>query len=875
MNRLSPLVVGLLVVAGLPPASGATGGPTTSGGSAGMASVTNSSTQDNIVGSSSDSSENCSVVTGNETDPAPPDPGEREIGDVTAQPWFEDATIAANATGNGTYAGTITIDRSKLIDSITLTLTLVSWRGSRIENQTVTISPTGPNASPTRTVEYRPGGAPSYLELQVNGQYVTDRLYSSAETLKGVVDTNLSVTEQSAGTVTGTVSVTFDRGRLSRPVELWVGLETRNGSPKRRWSKITPVPPNSSDSTRLVTKTVRGEFATPGHLVASAQVQGPRRPVDIWHDPSPSTSPGYRDPPGTPIPDVGTLDWNGTRNGLEPSTIAVLFARDDEGGYINQSSFQQTYGKERPPVMETANGSDWPYSQPPGTARTWTRNDFAELEAGDRETSVAPASTETTDGTYIKDAHATIFAAQPSTLLHRSPGNSQLYIAPNGSLWGLADYRAVAPATAIPSDPDPGDRRRLGCVAGTDIEVRFRQDGRITNRTGDQTPRFNYSFEGSGMTDRRLTLEAEISATVKARTDVYRCRNETDGPDDANESQCFWEAGPVRNDTETVTVEETLSATVYRLRARVTNATYPSGEEGVAVYYSGPWSSVSLTADEQSDVRGVWRYFTGHRREWGVLARYQTTGEDDYYHSPALPVQVHAYPSRIGPRPDDPSTDIIDTWGNTRRSPSGFGRTIGLEPVEPRYTATWGMAVRAPTVDPSAVTVQGIVNGTNSSVQSDRRQQQSIRRANLSMAIIATNESGAVVEVTLRDAETGSPIVLADPPSGSPFRPVDTGESRDGSIVVDGKQVETDESGTARVFVTDPGHIEARYEPDLWIDADPAYASDGASVQWTPQNSIWYWFELALDLFLLVVLPVGIVWYLGVQLGKMLGYERQ
>jgi len=130
-------------------------------------------------------------------------------------------------------------------------------------------------------------------------------------------------------------------------------------------------------------------------------------------------------------PRPGTED-----NGLTENESATLWSRDADN-YIGQEEYRQRYGDERTSIHQLANGTDITFKRPPATAATWTRNDFADLEAGGPDTSVHPPHAALEDGVFIEDAHATVFAVQPSTRGHLESGEKPLYIAPKGTVRGF------------------------------------------------------------------------------------------------------------------------------------------------------------------------------------------------------------------------------------------------------------------------------------------------------------------------------------------------------------------------------------------------------------------------------------------------------
>jgi len=156
-------------------------------------------------------------------------------------------------------------------------------------------------------------------------------------------------------------------------------------------------------------------------------------------------------------PRPGTED-----NGLTENESATLWSRDADN-YISQETHRQRYGENRSAIHQVANGTDITFKRPPATAATWTRNDFEDLDAGGAETSVHPSHADLEDGIFIEDAHATIFAVQPSTRGHLESGETPLYIAPNGTMRasstiGFVSRTEVPPGTRLLTGRSPSTR---------------------------------------------------------------------------------------------------------------------------------------------------------------------------------------------------------------------------------------------------------------------------------------------------------------------------------------------------------------------------------------------------------------------------------
>ncbi|GAA0216222.1 hypothetical protein GCM10009000_033710 [Halobacterium noricense] len=544
-------------------------------------------------------------------------------------------------------------------------------------------------------------------------------------------------------------------------------------------------------------------------------------------------------------PRPGTED-----NGLTENESATLWSRDADD-YISQEAYQERYGESRTAMQQLANGTDITFKRPPATAATWTRNDFEDLNAGGSDTSIHPPHASLEDGVYIEDAHATIFAVQPSTRGHLESGETPLYIAPNGTMRGFVDYRV-----RVPNGSSSGNRTVEWSLTNHEVdEVRLINDGTtIVEQEGSHTPALEYQIEDDWSTT--LTLEAEIDVRLKKTVRIDR-GDETDVD--------------VTYQTESLNVTDSIDVEIYDLTAYPYYAEYPNGDAGVAIFQSRPWQGYTLTENGSARVRGVWRFYTARNTNWDTLVQSSRTGSSTVQ-SNAIPVYVHAYPSRIGPRaePVRDGPEIIDTWGTDRPSPVGtLGENINIEIVNQTYTTTYGLAVRAETVDREDLHVAGIVRGVNASIVApDSGSERQLRRSNLSVEVIQQNQSQATLRIELRDNQTGTPIGLG---GGGRRYPIGGG-ARNGYITIADQRVETNASGVAIVTVEQPGIYTARYHPGSWLGHNPAYVSDTATARWHPLGTIEGWFALFVEVGW-QLLPFFVMFYAGKRLLRMLGPE--
>ena len=544
-------------------------------------------------------------------------------------------------------------------------------------------------------------------------------------------------------------------------------------------------------------------------------------------------------------PRPGTED-----NGLDENESATLWSRDADAS-MNESEYRQRYGENRTAIHQLANGTDITFKRPPATAATWTRNDFEDLEAGGSDSSVHPLNASLEDGVFIEDAHATVFAVQPSTRGHLESGETPIYIAPNGTMRGFVDYRV-----RVPNGSTSGNTTIDWSLTNHEIEeVRLKNDGEtIAETDGSHTPAIEYQIGDDWSTT--LTLEAEVHVQLKKTTRIDR-GNQTD----VN----------VVYRTETRNVSDSIDVEIYDLSAYPYYAEYPNGDSGVAIFQSRPWQGYTLTDDGNASVRGIWRFYTARNTNWETLIRSNRTDSTEVA-SDAIPVYVHAYPSRIGPRAEPIRTgpEIIETWGTSRPSPAEtIGENVNIEVVNQSYTTTHGVAVRAENVDEEALRVAGIVRGVNASiVEPDAGSERQLRRSNLTVEVLQRNETQATLRIELRDNQTGAPIILEDSARWYPIG----GSTRDGYITVAEQRVETNTSGVAIVTIDQPDIYTVKYHPGSWLGHNPAYVSNTATARWHPLGTIDGWFALLFEVGWQLI-PFFVMFYVGRRLLRMLGPE--
>jgi len=542
-----------------------------------------------------------------------------------------------------------------------------------------------------------------------------------------------------------------------------------------------------------------------------------------------------------------------TSSSLNESEEATLWARQSADQYVNDTKYRDAYDENRTTVHQVANGTDLTFTKPPSTAKRWTRYAHGTFDPGDQRTSRYPPTANTTNGTYIKDAHGTVFAVSPSTYAHVAPEDQRYYVPTEGRVLGAVDYRVEAP----PTETDEDTRVTWRLDSSEISETRLYANGEeLTNGSGSHRPDLAYSTDAAS----NLTLEADIEATL------VREVHSIDGPENETESlQSRTTVG------ETVTVSDSIEVELYDLRATAHYAEYPNGETGASIYQTEPWQGYTLDEEGRTEVRGVWRFFTARNPDWDTLVE-STSTTTDRVDSNALPVFVHAYPSKLGPRtkPEYAGPTILRTWGQQQASPvDSLPDNVTVDIVSSAYRPTYGLAVRTRTLDQDALTVHGIIRGTEATIIEQLDDDRSLQESQLTASIVSENETGVTVLLTLEDAETSDPIVLADDDRISPI----ADREREGYIEIDGQRVKTNATGEAVVHLTEQGVYTARYEPASWLESYPVYAGDSATVRWHALGTIDGWINL-FTRFGLLLAPFAVMWYAGRRLGLLLRWRQ-
>jgi len=124
------------------------------------------------------------------------------------------------------------------------------------------------------------------------------------------------------------------------------------------------------------------------------------------------------------------------------------------------------------------------------------------------------------------------------------------------------------------------------------------------------------------------------------------------------------------------------------------------------------------------------------------------------------------------------------------------------------------------------------------------------------------------LQIELRDAETGAPIMLESPFDDPRFSLIGAA-SRQGYITIGDQQVRTNAAGIAEVTVHQPGIYTAEYHPGSWRSHSPAYMGDTATETWHPLATPTGWFTLLVDIIRYAI-PFAVALYAAKRIGSFL-----
>jgi hypothetical protein len=497
---------------------------------------------------------------------------------------------------------------------------------------------------------------------------------------------------------------------------------------------------------------------------------------------------------GSAVPDDGP-DY-----GVNNSTFQRLWSEDADNDNLSADDFDDANVSSRAEFAHRlARSTDIPFPRPPQATEDWNSGDFRDYNPGDRDSSVHPDSATLDDGVYIKDAYVSIFAVQPSTVLHHGNATTQ-YIAPNGQVRAISDYRV-----AIPQGDQNGSHRERWSIDRTSIEsVELSADGRtIDSGSGHQATLQYTGLSGSP----QLTVEANI--TVELRHITLDCSDwnpsisECDG--NWNRDVKTSEATKTVSTSQTVVVNQLSNISGNRVQFEKSKS-----QVGAVVHPNTEWSTITVDGDVRA--RSNWWFYSAGRSGWQTMVT-STATNTSRTESSVRPVQVHGFPSQQAPYvPTEPTDDgkrplvIEETWGTEQLGPS-LPPNIDLESANP-YVNADSIALSSTTLDVSAfheVTVQGIVRGQSRTVT--LAEQRTVRETNLTLTVTEANATHAVVRAMVTENATDDAVTT-------------------GRVTIRNQSTTLNSSGMGVLTVSNPAIVvRGQYTSAPWWRTDQPYAA--------------------------------------------------
>jgi len=511
-------------------------------------------------------------------------------------------------------------------------------------------------------------------------------------------------------------------------------------------------------------------------------------------------------------------------HGTNETRFPILWSGDEDGTVRTGDE-----GGRDVALRQLANGTDLPLNAPPRDVERWNAGDIDEFPDTNRSVSIRPTHADTGGGRFVKDAHATLFAIQPSTRARLSPSEQPLYVGSDGEVLGTVDYRV-----RIPEDDTTGDRQVYWSLEEHRIdETRLVIDSEtVSSTSGSHTPQFD--FADLGPESHRIAIEADVFVELEkhVRTEETECEYRE------NTTRCWTDVDhDYSYPTETITVQDDRRVVGYELSVSGKRASYPDGSTGLELSANQPWLGYSLP---NGNVFGVWRFYSARDPSWDTLV-YESANDSTRRHSPLHPLQVNAFPLEMGASASQPTARVIAIDGERRDAPA-LPEHVNLDVANGSYTGSETLIARTSN-DVSTIEARGLVRGVSQTIESSDLEPVAIHESNLTLSIVNESETTARVEVSLTDDSTGDPIATAD---------------REGFVVIGNERVNTTADGTVRVTLDDPGvAISARYTPGEWWNDGPGYVRDSQTITTSGPSltvlTTLFRFAVPVGLFLLAV----------------------
>ncbi|WP_435365789.1 hypothetical protein [Haloarchaeobius sp. DYHT-AS-18] len=512
----------------------------------------------------------------------------------------------------------------------------------------------------------------------------------------------------------------------------------------------------------------------------------------------------------------------GLDHGLSNETFYPLWAGDLDNRTVdeNASAFE-----------ELSALTDIPFAAPPPAVERWNANDIEDYSRTDHTVSVYPQAATPRSGQFVRDAHVTVFAVQPSTRAHIAPGDEPLYVAADGTVLATLDYRI-----AVPAATNNSTHRVSWALERTTVSpVRLLVDGQVEDVSlGTKRPRLQYTrLDEYAGTEHDLVVDVTI--TVALNRTVEPLNSSCSPPGGSPNTTC--PGVPANNSTtvtEFVTVDDSVAVTAYELVSSATGVEYPDGDLGLEVSATQPWRGY---ATSEATVDGRWAFYSARDSPWDTLV-VTTANNTTVQNSSALPLQVHAYPAPAwGDRPATGTgpVQLLAADGVERDAPE-LPSLVELRTPNGTYTVSDRVVARheAANLTPS-LTVYGLVRGVSGQRALSSVQTNPLTESTLRLSVAEATEETVTLEVRLNETVSGAPIST---------------ERIGGTVTVDGNPVETGIDGVGTITLPRRNVYAAEYDPGTWWDDDAPHlpAADVLYVEGSPLAVIQLLYNMAIPL---------------------------
>ncbi|MDH5021711.1 hypothetical protein [Halobacterium rubrum] len=244
-------------------------------------------------------------------------------------------------------------------------------------------------------------------------------------------------------------------------------------------------------------------------------------------------------------------------NGISHNESLSLFSRDvdDPSATTETPAYESLVrNSSTESALEYYRDGDIEYAAPPERAETWTENAFQSLpESTPATESTYPEGAELKNGSFIQEAHVTVFSVSPSTVLHRGDEQVRL-VGEDATLAAYADARVDLPESEVVENPEPGIAKRTTNWTLTGLEVTgltLRVDGETVGSSEQSKAKLDFQVAHREQADVTVhaTFRANLTKTITEWEEVEDDSDQTSSDEseaDSGSGETIREPGETR-----------------------------------------------------------------------------------------------------------------------------------------------------------------------------------------------------------------------------------------------------------------------------------------------------------------------------------------